>query len=504
RWEYTDKPLWRAQGLWTVNPDGTQVNTLWGNQSVWPDHLAEPRPIPGSRRVMFTGLAHHDWFAGSIGILNPDEGFNFPDGLTKVTADVPWPECGPPPSDPHEAADYHASGRYAAYKTPYPLSEEDFLVSARTGGRMDPFKLYLMDVHGNRELIYQGHYNVWHAMPVVPRPRPPVHVDRVAWPGTGEQRGPQQPGVVYSSNVYQGIPGLTKGIVKHLRVIQMDPKTYSTWQRDAAPNLFSGPAISIIQAEGVKRILGTVPVEADGSVAVRVPSGKALHFQLLDERYRAVHTMRSFTGVMPGEQRGCVGCHELHSSAPVGGTGPAMQRPPRDLTPPPWGVESLSYQHHVQPILDRYCGKCHQGEGEARKDFDLTLRPGIGPFKEPYVSLIGHARYAEQAMPPDAPHLAGAFMVENYDQTDPSAYKTTNPMQHLSYTSHLVDLCADGKHYETRLDPKSLRQIIGWVDANCPYRGDEDVRAIADPDFPGIEQLPVRPRTATAPEIQRP
>ena len=71
RWEYTDKPLWRAQKLWTINPDGTQVNTFWGNQSVWPDLMKDARSIPGSRRVMFTGSAHHNWFSGSVGIIDP-------------------------------------------------------------------------------------------------------------------------------------------------------------------------------------------------------------------------------------------------------------------------------------------------------------------------------------------------------------------------------------------------------------------------------------------------
>ncbi|MBM3494026.1 MAG: hypothetical protein FJX72_06865, partial [Armatimonadetes bacterium] len=121
RWEYTDKALWRIQSLWTTNPDGTGTATFWGNQSVWPDHLAEPRAIPGSSRVMFTGLAHHDWFAGSIGIVDPGKGRNFPLGLTKVTCEVPWPECGKPPVDPRERPDYHTSGRFTAYKTPYPL-----------------------------------------------------------------------------------------------------------------------------------------------------------------------------------------------------------------------------------------------------------------------------------------------------------------------------------------------------------------------------------------------
>ena len=47
RWEYSDKPLWRLQKLWTTNQDGTGTAHFWGNQSVWPDHLSEPRPIPG-------------------------------------------------------------------------------------------------------------------------------------------------------------------------------------------------------------------------------------------------------------------------------------------------------------------------------------------------------------------------------------------------------------------------------------------------------------------------
>lgn len=501
RWEYHDKALWRIMSLWAMNPDGTGVAAFWGNQSVWPDHLAEPRPIPGSDRVMFTGVAHHDWFAGSVGILDPKQGHNFPHGLTKVTCDVPWPECGTPPLDPHEAADYHVSGKYAAYKTPYPLSEEDFLVSARTGGRTDKFKLYLMDVHGNRELVYEGHYNVWHAIPVVPRPLPPTHPDRVAWPGTGPERKSPQPGIVYSADVCQGVPDLPRAMVKHLRVIQMDARTYSTWTRDGR---FSGPVVSAVQDDGVKRILGTVPVGPDGSVYFKVPAGQALHFQLLDEHYRALQTMRSFTGVMPGEQRGCVGCHELHSTTPVVATGPPPGRPPLELTPPPWGAESISYLRHVQPVLDRYCGECHQGDADARKDYDLTLRPGRGAFMEPYLTLIGYANYSGEAADRSNPGIAGALKAENFDQSDPASYVTFRPMKHLSYTSRLIELASSGEHYDVRLDPTSLRQLIGWVDANCPYRGDEEVRAIADPDFAGIETLPVRPRTATAPIIVRP
>ena len=500
RWEYTDKALWRIQSLWTVNPDGTNVTAFWGNQSVWPDHLAEPRPIPNSRRVMFTGLAHHDWFAGSVGILDQTKGYNFPHGLTKVTADVAWPECGTPPVDPAEAVDYHRSGSYDAYKTPYPLSEEDFLVSARGGGK---YRLYLMDVHGNRELIYEGAHHIWHAMPVKPRVTPPVIADRVAWPGTGADRREPEPGVLFSANVYQGARGIPPGAVKYLRVFQMDPKTYSLWTRDSR---YEGPAVSVIQAEGVKRILGTVPVEPDGSVAFKVPPGKALYFQILDEHYRALQTMRSFTGMMPGERRGCVGCHELHSAAPAGQPSAALRKAPPNLTPPPWGTRSLSYERMIQPVLDKNCGKCHQGDGKARAKLDMTLRPGNRAiYKEPYLSFVSPSTPWNWAPAPGPKlNIAGAILCENYGQSDPASYTTLPPMQYLSYRSKLIENAMDEKHHESKLDPNDLLLLISWIDANCPYRGDEDVRALPDPDYPGFERLPVRPLCKSAPVVPRP
>ncbi len=497
RWDYVDKALWRIQSLWTVCQDGTAVETFWGNQSVWPDHLAQARPIPGSHRVVFTGTAHHDWFAGSIGILDPRQGRNFPQGLTKVTADVPWPECGPPPSDAIEAADYHTAGGYDAYQTPYPLSEQDLLVSARRGGK---FRLYLMDVHGNRELIYEGAHQVWHALPIKPRAVPPVHGDRVVWPGHGTARRAPEPGTFYSADVVQGVPDLPRDRVKFLRVLQMDHKTYSLWARDGR---YSGPAVSPLQDDGVKRILGTVPVELDGSVYFKAPPGVVLYFQLLDEHQRALQTMRSSTGLMPGERRGCVGCHEQHTTAPLNTTGLALQAGPRDLTPPPWGAASIGYERLVQPILDRRCGACHSGQGAGRAQLDLTLRPGQGVFKEPYLTLIGSIGHGLNRQP-HPPGLAGALMCENFEQSDPASYVTTRPMQHLSFTSPLINLCLGGRHYDVKLAPDELLALIGWVDANCPYRGDEEIRALPDPSFAGIETLPVRPRTHSAPRIARP
>lgn len=503
RWEYTDKPLWRAQSLWTTRPDGTHVSTFWGNQSVWPDLLKDARSIPGSQRVMFVGSAHHNWFSGSVGIIDPEKGFNFPDGLTKVTADVTWPESGNGPVDPIESSRYHTSGKHSAYYSPYPLSEQDFLVSADRDGK---FVLYLMDVDGNRELIYEGTHNIFHALPVRPRRKPPTISDQVAWPERKEKANPQ-PGLIFSSNIYEGTAPQLSGKAKFLRVLTMDAKTYTYWHK--RPYISTGPVVSMVQSEGVKRVLGTVPIEEDGSVAFYAPSGKPLHFQLLDDQYRALQTMRSFTGVMPGERRSCVGCHESHSRAPQQSPPTiALSKEPHQITPPPWGEDTVSYVRYVQPVLDQHCGKCHQGDGDAKKVLDLTFRPGYLMFNEPYVTLIGRPTWGKPYKKPDKPvpgfGIANTLMVEGYDQRDPNAYKTPKPMTHLSRKSRLIELASSGKHYNVKVDPVSLRKLIAWIDTMCPYRGDEEVRQIEDPDFQGIDWLSIRPEVKNAPTIIRP
>ncbi|MDR1141171.1 MAG: hypothetical protein LBL62_05720, partial [Planctomycetaceae bacterium] len=311
RWEYTDKPLWRAQSLWTMNADGTQVQTFWGNQSVWPDLLKDARSIPGSERIMFTGSAHHNWFSGSVGIIDPGKGFNFPDGLTKVTQEIVWPESGNGPIDPKESENYHTAGNYGAYYSPYPLSEKDFLVSAQrvetgTDGkrREGKFVLLLMDTDGNRELVFEGDHHIFDAQPIRPRLIPPVSADRVDWTTWNERHQPKT-GVIYSNNVYENAPEELRGKAKYLRIWSIEHKTYTYWYK--RNYVSSGPEISANQSEGVKKIIGTVPIEEDGSVSFNAPSGVALHFQLLDENQLALQTMKSFTGVLPGETRGCLG-----------------------------------------------------------------------------------------------------------------------------------------------------------------------------------------------------
>ena len=96
------------------------------------------------------------------------------------------------------------------------------------------------------------------------------------------------------------------------------------------------------------------------------------------------------------------------------------------------------------------------------------------------------------------------IMVDAFGTTDPAAYLTPPPMTYLSYRSRLIELCSNGKHYDVKVDPLSLQRLIAWVDAMCPYQGDEEIRTEEDPVFQGVDWLSIRPKVKNAPRIIRP
>lgn len=518
RWEYTEKNVMRIQGLWTVNPDGTQVDVLWGNMSVWPDHLASPRQIPGTAKILFSGVGHHYWYNGSVGIIDPAEGREYPDGLVKVTPDVPFAEVGDGPSAPLPVAesDYHASGEWGSYKTPYPLSENLFLVSIHKGAIPSgnkravfpgKFSLYLMDMAGNRELVYKGEHNILHAIPVKPRERPPVRVSKVQWPGTGAERKANAPGFLYSTDVYEGTE-IPRGLARHVRVIQLDYRIYTSWRQEfggKGPNRM--PLFSATYPSGSsKRILGTVPVNEEGGFMMAVPSGTQLMLQLLDQDYRCIQTMRSFTGAMPGETRGCVGCHEQRSKAPVNAP---LQMTPSMIEPTPWGPVNFSYEEMIQPIFDKHCLACHGNKDKpAGKALDLRLTPRRQgqDFADVYLKLIGPGRYRFGLK--KLKNYTGAIDISmgTRSWTEQAYSEPFEPMTFFSYNSLLLDKITKDKtnHGNLKLSEDELRMLTAWMDLNSPYRGDDEVRKLPDPDFPGIEHIVPRPLIRSQPDIPRP
>ena len=168
----------------------------------------------------------------------------------------------------------------------------------------------------------------------------------------------------------------------------------------------------------------------------------------------------------------------------------------------------MSYARYVRPVLDKHCGQCHQGDGEGRKTFDMTPRAGFLGWDETYWTLIGRPAWGEPYKAPKTPPpgwgIADMIMVEAYDQRDPAAYRTFPPMTRLSYKSRLIERVSSGKHHDVKVDAESLLRLILWVDTMCPYLGDEEVRAIPDPEFQGVDWLAIRPRIMNAPRLVRP
>ena len=530
RWEYYDKSVSRVQSLWTCNPDGTGISAVWGNQSKWPDILWNARQIPGTNRILFNSGGHHDAFSGSLGVVDRNEGMNYPDGLYAMTPRVPWVEVGRGPEDHVLNPNFQPPTCYVGYQSPFPIGKDLFLVSARTGASpniraetdLRGHRLYLMDYDGNMELLYAGTYNTLYAQPIRPRPRPPALASTVRWPGkmTRADHEPA-PGVLYSADVYEGTT-IPRGMVKALRVLDADCRHFSNCRGGGhTPNLgnayrkkgaFPGcdivgeTPVSFVYADAPKRILGTVPVAEDGSVSVKVPPLRALYFQLLDERGRCLQTMRSMVHIMPGERRGCVGCHETRSVTPPLGTGVATRRPPQDLTPPPWRDATVSFPRFVQPILDKHCIRCHGGD-KPKGDLDLTHRAeDPRDFSWPYVRLLfgkNPKTFNDVKKTTVAGPIFTAAPYANPDVRYPTRETVVPPMTAMSYRSTLIHIATSGKHHDVKVSPEEEQRLIAWVDALCPYNGLEELIVRPDPDPKRNAQFSYPARMRTAPWVHK-
>jgi hypothetical protein len=69
-------------------------------------------------------------------------------------------------------------------------------------------------------------------------------------------------------------------------------------------------------AGGDARLLGTAPVESDGSFFVQVPSEQPLQIELLGASGKTLQRQSGFFWMRRGEQRACVGCHAGPETSP--------------------------------------------------------------------------------------------------------------------------------------------------------------------------------------------
>ncbi len=426
RWDYIDRFNGPFMSLWSMNPDGTNPQLVYGNYTKKPQCVFEAQAVPNSTKLIFTACAHHSNLGGSLALLDRPYGSEGERPLTRLTPEVPFPET--------EAwADTY-------YVNPLALSEEYYLVSwsdkrlpghsrfARDDPRNPPnaMGLYLYDASGNLEPLYRdAEISATNPIPVRPRRRPPVVPDGVEWAA-------KQEGRFLLQDIYRGLDGVPRGSIKTIRIIGVPPKVQPYKNK---------PVLGVSREDPGKIVLGTVPVEKDGSAHFRVPSGMSVFFQALDHEGLAVQTMRSLTYVHPNRTLSCVGCHESRDSAPAAGAIPlAAAREPSPLAPGPDGSWPLRYDRLVQPVLDRLCVECHRPGATDTKAaaFDLT------PDKS-YDALISYA---------DKDLYKLAFERDRSMIGDMPARK-----------SRLLALLRDADGHEgVKLGPDDLDRLATWMD----------------------------------------
>lgn len=463
RWDYVDRHAVYYEQLWTVRPDGTAPSIYFGNNTLNPVGIWEARAVPHSDRVMATAGAHHAMTAGSIVLVDVDQAVDGPSGITRLTPDALFPESETsiPPNNWHNSAGVVKppvvpieAQRWPGhcYRSPYPLSETCFLaaysyqslVGEPAANPANMFGIYVVDVFGNKELLHRDPdiSSLW-PMPIRARERPPIVTDFVEAGRTGQ-------GTVVVQNVYDSAPALPPGSVKRLRVVQVLPKT--------TPGI-NNPPVGIPNASPGKQVLGTVPVEPDGSAHFQVPAGKPIAFQALDEYGRAVQVMRSLTYVQPGETLACAGCHEARTTTPRPGSfALAMQRPPSVITPGPDGSRPLSYPLLVQGVLDRQCVRCHNAT-KAEGNVVLTGEPE-GRYTRSYNALARRVTYAAWGGRP------GDFRKVN---DEPLA----TPGFFGSLSCHWLQDTLEGNHHVT-LTTDDLDRLTTWMDSNVLFYGTFD------------------------------
>ncbi len=436
RWEYVDRNFGDAQGLWVCNQDGTGHAIYYGNNTASPGGVIDARAIEEGNKVIAILGSCHDRPWGALGIIDRSIGV---DGTEPVMRTWPADFKG---KISIKGRNYDSTKRLKVkYEDPWPLDDEHFLCSRKVG-KGEEMAIYYLDLHGNEVMVHRDAPGCYDPMLLAPRKAPPIQVIR------RDFSDPKGKGSFYLQNVYIGthMKNVEKGSIKYLRIVESPEKR--SWSRGSWNGQGQhAPGMNWHSFEN-KRILGTVPVEKDGSAFFEVPANTYLFFQALDEYKVMVQSMRSGIYVQPGETYGCVGCHESRvGDAPQTGARPeALKRPVSKLNGWYGPPRRFSFQQEVQPIFDKHCVSCHDYGKKGAKALNLAGDRGI-VFCTSYVDLW----------------VTGAISCVGGGPAEiQEAYSWG------SRRSKLLVKVFKG-HGGVQLSKEELERLITWVDLNAPY-----------------------------------
>jgi hypothetical protein len=439
RWEYSDIPHFVSRILFHMNPDGTEQMEFYGSNSYWPNSMFYARPIPGSTTQFAAIVGGHHGVPrmGELVLFDTSKGRREADGVLQRI-----PGYGKPVEP--VLKDNLVDESWPRFLHPWPLSDKYFLVSAKLSPET-PWGIYLADVFDNLVLIMElDRYALFEPVPVMAQPVPPVIPSKVDLN--------RDDSLVYLADIYAGagLEGVPKGTVKALRLF-----TYHFSYHGM------GGQINRVGMDGpwdIKRVLGTTPVEPDGSAFFRMPANTPVSIQPLDGEGKAIQLMRSWMTGMPGETLSCVGCHESQNTTPPVNVTLASRRAPTDIKEWYGPTRGFSFIREVQPVLDAYCVSCHDGREEVTEDF--TQRPPVHPD-------AGDAAYRNGTTFTPA-YLALRRYVRT--ATMESDMHLPPPYEFHADTTHLVQLLRQG-HYDVDLSSEAWDRLITWIDLGAPAHG---------------------------------
>lgn len=445
RWEYTDLTHYYTRIVMNMNPDGTEQKALYGSGSMFPNSTFDVQPLPGYASAFVGIISGHHGVArsGRLILFDPAKARK---GAAGMLQEIPHRNR----SIVEEVKDRLVDGVWPQFIKPSPLNDTYFLVAAKLD-KNDLWGIYLVDKFDNVTCLHKME-GEGYISPIAVRKTvtPPAIPDRV--------KLDDKQATVFIQDIYEGegLKGIPRGTVKSLRLHAYE---YAYVQTQSDHNWHG-----IQSGWDIKRMLGTVPVEEDGSVIFKIPANTPVSIQPLDKDGVAVQWMRSWLTGQPGEIVSCVGCHEDQNQIVIPKRVIASQKAPHALTPPEGGTRSFTFDLEVQPILDRACIACHNGEGKA---FDLRggKKDGKG-YGTSYLNL--HPYVHRQGGEGD--------MVVLY------------PYEYHPNTSELVRLLKKG-HYNVQLTDAEWRKIYNWIDYNAPDKGYFNANVLKSFPYQGYDQI---------------
>jgi len=376
---------WENQGhrnqlsIYSANPDGTDMNVLYGAHSPGEAFL-NPRELPDGRLISTVLPMVGTWEGGALLTIDIN---NFSD------ADAPAPsyknkaESGQQSATIQDVPLGNSVSRLGRFTSPYPLMDgsndvlvsfsffqkqenlEDETVEEDTELEEAPplYGIYLLNIKDKslKPLILpQDGKALVDPVAVFPKDIPEIILRNITF-----QNGifdPEKPeGIINIKSVYdadrfarmgpgvltanenaatplpivaqQDAPDDVRQFVIDIAKIK-DPLQTTAWQRPArflrvtesipTPRGFSRQALGETDYN-MRQLVGYAPIEPDGSVKIKVPADVPLALSVLDQYGRAYVNHTSWLQVRPGETLECNGCHspkhtEAINKSPIAGS----------------------------------------------------------------------------------------------------------------------------------------------------------------------------------------